>query len=74
MPKRREKKECQEKRKDAYPKKGMPHVHKTCRKKRREEKNIAHVQEQKIYTKERDRSYKGIHPLSTKNIPHTCTS
>ena len=38
MPKRREKKECQEKRKDAYPKKGMPHVHKTCRKKEEKKK------------------------------------
>ena len=33
---------------------------------------IAHVQE-KIY-KERDRSSNGVHLLSTKNIPHTCTS
>ena len=35
------------------------------KKKKRRKKNLAHVQE-KIY-KERDRSYKGVHPPSTKN-------
>ena len=41
------------------------------KKKREEKKYIAHVQEK---YKKRDRSCKGVHPLSTKNIPHTCTS
>jgi len=68
MPKRHDKK----KRKDAYPKKVCHMSTRHVEKKRREEKNIAHVQEKKY--KERDRSYKGVHPLSTKNIPHTCTS
>ena len=52
MPKRHDN---EKKEKRCIPKEGMPHVHKTCQKKR-EKKNIyiAHVQE-KIY-KERDRS------------------
>ena len=58
-------------RKDAYPKEGMPH---DMSKKKRKKYNIyiAHVQENKY--KERDRSSNGVHPLSTKNIPHICTS
>jgi hypothetical protein len=62
------------KEKRCIPKKRYATCPQDMSKKRREEKNIAHVQEQKIYTKERDRSYKGAHPLSSKNIPHTCTS
>ena len=41
-------------------------------KKKRKKIYIAHVQEKKY--KERDRSSNGVHPLSTKNISHTCTS
>ena len=73
MPKRHDK-EKKESEKRFIPKEGMPHVHKTCQKKSEEKKNIyiAHVQEKKY--KERDRSSNGVHPLSTKNISHTCTS
>ena len=49
----------------------MPHAHKACQKKEKEIEYIARVQEK---YKERDRSCKGVHPLSTKNITHTCTS
>ena len=76
MPKRHDN---EKKEKTCIPKEGMPHVHKTCQKKKWKKKKeekiyiyIAHVQE-KIY-KERDRSSNGVHLLSTKNIPHTCTS
>ena len=55
-----------EKRKDAYPKK-VCHMLTRHVKKRRENK-IAHAQKKK--KKWRDGSYKGVHPLSTKNI-HT---
>ena len=71
MPKRHEKKECQEKRKDAYPKQVCHMSTRHIEKKEEKKKNIAHVQEKKY--KERDRSSNGVHPLSTKNIPHTCT-
>ena len=70
MPKKHEKKECQEKRKDAYPKKVC---HMSTRHVEKKEKKYSPCPRKKIY-KERDRSYKGVHPLSTKNIPHTCTS
>ena len=71
MPKRHVKKK-EKKEKRCIPKEGMPHVHKTCRKKEEKKKNIAHAQEKN--TKKRDGSYEGVHPLCTKNIPHTCTS
>jgi hypothetical protein len=58
-------------RKDAYPKK-ICHMSTRHVKKKRRKKYIAHVQEKKY--KERDRSSNGVHPLSTKNISHTCTS
>ena len=63
MPKRHEKKRVPRKEKRCIPKEGMPHVHKTSRKKRREEKNIAHVQEKKyIYTRrEIDHAKEFIH-------------
>ena len=69
MAKRHDNEKKREKR--CIPKEGMPHVHKTCQKKREEKIYIAHVQEKKY--KERDRSSNGVHPLSTKNISHTCT-
>ena len=61
------------KEKRCIPKEGMPHVHKTCRKKERRKKYIYNPCPRKKY-KERDRSSNGVHPLSTENIPHTCTS
>ena len=67
MPKRHDKKKRE---KRCIHKEGMPHVHKTCRKK--EKKKIYSLCPKKY--KERDRSCKGVHPLSTKNIPHTCTT
>ena len=70
MPKRHDNEKKREKR--CIPKEGMPHVHKTCQKKKKK-KNIYSPCPRKKY-KERDRSSNGVHPLSTKNIPHTCTS
>src|SRR6185503_17052045 len=43
MPKRQEKKRKPRKEKRCIPKEGMPHVHKTCRKKKKRKKYIAHV-------------------------------
>ena len=63
------KKRVLRKEKRCIPKEGVPHVHKTSQKKRREEKKqYSPCLRKKIY-KERDRSYKGVHPLSSKNIP-----
>ena len=67
-------KSAKKRKKRCIPKEGMPHVHKTCQKKEeKKKKQYSPCLRKKIY-KERDRSYKGVHPLSTKNIPHTCTS
>ena len=52
MPKRHEKKEYQEKRKDAYPKKVCHMSTRHVEKKEEKKKNIAHVQEKK-YKEER---------------------
>ena len=58
-------------RKDAYPKKVCHMSTRYVEKKqKRREKYIADIQEKNT---RRERSYKGVHPLSTKNIPHTCT-
>jgi len=40
------------------------------KKKKRKEEDSPHPWKKM----KRDRSYKGVHPLSTKNISHTCTS
>jgi len=63
--------------KRCIPKEGMPHAHKACQKKgekKRKEKDSPYPKKKKK-KQEGDDSYKGVHPLSTKNIlPHTCTS
>ena len=70
VPKRHEKKECQEKRKDAYPKKVCNMSQDMSKKREAIHTHTAHVQEKNT---ERDRSSNEVQ-LSTKNIPHTCTS
>ena len=70
MPKRHDNEKRE--RKDAYPKKVCHMCTRHVKKKEKEKIYIAHVQEKKY--KERDRSSNEVHPLSTKNIPHTCTS
>ena len=65
MPKRHEKKGVPRKKKRCILKEGMPHVHKTCRKKkRREEKKYSPCPRKKY--KERERSCEGVHPPSKK--------
>ena len=52
---------------------GMPHTHKACQKTQRERDNPYPKKKKK--KQERDDSYKGVHPPSTKDIfTHTCTS